>query len=127
MKGKICLVSVLLGLAVFVDSRPSLAVSLIPGSAESAGTPRTILCTKTWGTCSLSQKLVPIHPSWKPASGTEGAMTVIDYTNRKIYDFYQVVTNPDGTVMINADGTDDMSHIPWSHLKVAEDCQCTPY
>ena len=71
----------------------------------SAGTPRTIVCTKTWGTCSLSQSLVPIHPSWKPTSGSEGAMVVIDYTNRKIYDFYQVATNPDGTVMINADGT----------------------
>jgi hypothetical protein len=70
-----------------------------------AGTPRTIVCTRTWGTCGLSSQPVPVNASWKPASGSEGAMTVIDYTNRKIYDFYQVVTNTDGTVKINADGT----------------------
>ena len=71
----------------------------------SAGTPRTIVCTKTWGTCDLSQKQVPIHASWKPSSGGDGTMSVIDYTNRKVYDFYQVAKNADGTVAINADGS----------------------
>ena len=71
----------------------------------SAGTPRTIVCTKAWGTCGVSLQQVPIHASWKPASGSDGAMVVIDYTNRKAYDFYQVAKNADGTVMINADGS----------------------
>jgi hypothetical protein len=71
----------------------------------SAGTPRTIVCTKAWGTCGVSLQQVPINASWKPASGSDGAMVVIDYTNRKIYDFYQVAKNADGTVMISADGT----------------------
>ncbi|HKV11666.1 MAG TPA: hypothetical protein VJ725_26205 [Thermoanaerobaculia bacterium] len=69
-----------------------------------AGTPRAIVCTKPWGTCDLSQKQVPIHASWKPSSG-DGAMSVVDYTNRKVYDFYQVARNADGTVAINADGS----------------------
>jgi hypothetical protein len=75
----------------------------VPVFDASAGTPRTIVCTEPWGVCPLSQQPVPINASWKP-DGT-GAMSVIDYTNRKVYDFYQVARDPDGTVMINGDGT----------------------
>jgi hypothetical protein len=85
--------------------KASLYAYGIPVFDASAGTPRTIVCTKAWGTCDLSQKQVPIHASWKPSSGSDGAMVVIDYTNRKVYDFYQVAKDADGTVMINADGS----------------------
>jgi len=71
----------------------------------STGTPLKVICTEPWGTCPLSLQPVPIHPSWKPSSGEYPLLSVIDYTNGKIYDFYRVVTNPDGTVKINADGT----------------------
>jgi hypothetical protein len=71
--------------------------------ASLATATRTIVCTKPWGTCGLTQ--APIHPSWKPASGSEGAMAVIDYINRKVYNFYELATNLDGTVKINADGS----------------------
>jgi hypothetical protein len=74
----------------------------VPVYDGSAGTPRTIVCTPGWGTCPLSQQPVPIHASWKPVYG---AISVIDHTNRKIYDFYEVTTNLDGTVKINSDGT----------------------
>ncbi|HSK80765.1 MAG TPA: hypothetical protein VLQ45_30200, partial [Thermoanaerobaculia bacterium] len=77
-----------------------------PAYDASAGTPRTIVCTKTsWGTCGASLQPVPINAAWKPSAGSDGAMAVIDYANRKIYDFYQVSKNADGTVMINADGS----------------------
>jgi hypothetical protein len=74
----------------------------IPVFDGGAGTPRTIVCSAVWGTCPLSQQPVPIHASWKP---TFGSLSVIDYTNRKVYDFYEVATNLDGTVKINSDGT----------------------
>jgi hypothetical protein len=69
----------------------------------SVGTPRTIVCTEPWGTCPLSQQPIPIHPAWKADSS--GTMVVIDYQTRKVYDFYRVSTNADGTVMINSNGT----------------------
>jgi hypothetical protein len=71
----------------------------------SAGTPRTVVCTEPWGTCALSLQPVPVNAAWKPASGSTARMSVIDRTNRKVYDFYGVTTNPDGTVKINSDGT----------------------
>ena len=71
----------------------------------SAGTPRTVVCTEPWGTCALSRQPVPVNAGWKPSSGSTAKMSVIDSTNRKIYDFYGVTTNPDGTVKINSDGT----------------------
>jgi hypothetical protein len=78
----------------------------IPVFDASVGTARTIVCTASWGTtCGLAGQRVPIHPGWKPSSGADRAMTVIDTANRKVYDFYQVATNADGTVKINADGT----------------------
>jgi hypothetical protein len=76
-----------------------------PAYDASAGTPRTIVCTKSWGTCSASLQPVPINAAWKPSAGSDGAMAVIDTANRKIYDFYQAAKNADGTVKINADGT----------------------
>ncbi|HSK77549.1 MAG TPA: hypothetical protein VLQ45_13950 [Thermoanaerobaculia bacterium] len=72
----------------------------VPVYDASAGTLRTIVCTAAWGTCPLSQ--VPIHASWKPVWGT---LSVIDSVNRKVYDFLDLATNPDGTVRINSDGT----------------------
>jgi hypothetical protein len=77
----------------------------IPMFDASAGTSRTIVCTQPWGTCGLSQQPVPINPAWKPSSGGDASLSVIDTVNRKVYDFYQVATDPDGTVKINADGT----------------------
>jgi hypothetical protein len=71
----------------------------------SAGTPRRIVCTEPWGTCDLSLQPVPVHGSWKPSSGTNSTLTVVDYTNRKVYDFFRVATDADGTVKINSDGT----------------------
>jgi hypothetical protein len=70
----------------------------------SAGTPRTIVCTEPPGTCDFSGP-VPIHASWKPSGGSTSMMSVVDYTNRKVYDLHGVVKNPDGTVKINADGS----------------------
>jgi hypothetical protein len=77
-----------------------------PAYDASAGTPRTIVCTApaSWGPCEPSSRQVPIHASWKPAS-SENVMSVIDYTNRKLYEFNNVAKNPDGTVMINSNGT----------------------
>lgn len=75
----------------------------VPFFDGSVGTPRTIVCTEAWGTCPLSQQTIPIHPAWKADSS--GTMVVIDYQNRKVYDFYRVSTNADGTVMINSNGT----------------------
>lgn len=77
----------------------------IPVFDSSVGTSRTIACTLSWGTCGLAGKSVPINPNWKPSSGNSREMTVIDYANRKVYDFYQVAVNADGTVKINTDGT----------------------
>jgi hypothetical protein len=74
----------------------------IPVYDASAGTLRTIVCTEPRGTCPLSVQPVPVHASWTPAGGE---MSVIDPTNRKVYDFYGVATNLDGTVKINSDGT----------------------
>jgi hypothetical protein len=76
-----------------------------PAYDASAGTPRTIVCTESWGTCGVAMQPVPINAAWKPSAGSDGAMAVIDYVNRKIYDFYRVAKKADGTVMINADGT----------------------
>ncbi|HSK77548.1 MAG TPA: hypothetical protein VLQ45_13945, partial [Thermoanaerobaculia bacterium] len=77
----------------------------IPVFDASVGTTRTIACTLSWGTCGLAGKQVRIHPDWKPSSGGNRAMTVIDYAQRKVYDFHQVAVDADGTVKINADGT----------------------
>lgn len=77
----------------------------IPVFDASVGTSRTIVCTLSWGTCGLAGKQVPVNPAWKPSSGATRAMTVIDSTNRKVYDFHEVAVNADGTVKINADGT----------------------
>jgi hypothetical protein len=74
-----------------------------PIFAASAGTPRTIACWNHGGACDLAKQPVPINPSWKPSIASK-AMTVIDYANRKVYDFEQVSTNPDGTVKIETDG-----------------------
>lgn len=76
----------------------------IPVFDASAGTPRTIVCTRAWGTCGVSLQPVAIHASWKPSRGN-GSMSVIDHANRKVYDFIEVARNSDGTVMINTDGT----------------------
>jgi hypothetical protein len=70
----------------------------------SAGTPRTIVCWDRGGACDLSLQPVPINPGWKPSSVSK-EMTVIDYVKRKVYDFEQVSTDPDGTVKIEADGS----------------------
>ncbi|HKV11665.1 MAG TPA: hypothetical protein VJ725_26200 [Thermoanaerobaculia bacterium] len=77
----------------------------IPVFDASVGTSRSIVCTESWGTCPLAGKQVQINPSWKPSGGSNREMTVIDYAGRKVYDFYQVAVDADGTVKINADGT----------------------
>lgn len=65
-----------------------------------------ITCTETsWGRCPLADQSIAVNPSWKPSSGSDHAMVVIDYSSRRVYDLWQVATHPDGTVALAGDGS----------------------
>lgn len=68
----------------------------------SKGTLRRVACTQPWGTCPLTR--VPVNAAWKPSKGSDGAMVVVDYKSRTVFDFWQVARNADGTVKVGRDG-----------------------
>jgi len=60
-------------------------------------TPRVhVTCTAPWGTCGLSQQLVPIPASAQPSPGSDGAMVVIDPAAGKSYEFWQAQRTASG-------------------------------
>ena len=68
----------------------------------SQGTLRRVACTQSWGPCPLTR--VRVNRAWKPSRGSDGAMVVVDYKTRTVFDFWQVARNADGTVKIGRDG-----------------------
>jgi hypothetical protein len=62
----------------------------VPVFDADSGTPRvTVSCSKDWGTCALEQTRVPMPARAKPSTGTDGAMVVIDWSTKKVYEFYR--------------------------------------
>jgi hypothetical protein len=62
----------------------------VPVFDASASTPRaTVTCWEDWGTCALERTSVPIPTRARPSSGSDGAMVVIDWSARKVYEFYR--------------------------------------
>jgi hypothetical protein len=62
----------------------------IPVFDADASTPRyTVTCTKPWGVCPLSQQPVPVPPGAQPSSGSDSAMAVIDWSEGRVFEFWQ--------------------------------------
>jgi hypothetical protein len=56
-----------------------------------AGTPRhPVTCSENWGPCPFESDPAPLAPEFHPASGTDGAMVVIDRATSpaKLYEFW---------------------------------------
>jgi hypothetical protein len=53
-------------------------------------------CTKPWGRCEIEGRRVRIPDAARPASGSDGHMTVVDQRTRWEYDFWQVQRKPPG-------------------------------
>ena len=56
----------------------------------------TLHCTESWGRCAVEGLQVRIPNAAKPASGSDGHMTVVDQASGWEYDFWQVTSKPAG-------------------------------
>ena len=85
----------------------------VPVWDANAATPRYhVNCTEPWGACGLEQTTVPIPDNAKPSYGSDGAMVVIDWSTRKMYEFWQAgkvngtwQTSWGGVNNVDGDGT----------------------
>jgi hypothetical protein len=49
----------------------------------------SVKCTEPWGTCALTQQLIPIPSTAGTAAGSDGSMVVIDPSTHTGYDFWR--------------------------------------
>jgi hypothetical protein len=56
----------------------------------------TVHCTEHWGTCALEGMRIQVPDAAKPATGSDGHMTVVDQASGWEYDMWQVKQKPSG-------------------------------
>lgn len=65
-------------------------IPIYTGSSSSAEKTVTVRCTITeWGPCPFAGYQIPIPMGAKPATGSDGAMVIIDTATRRVYEMWQ--------------------------------------
>jgi hypothetical protein len=57
--------------------------------ASSSDPYNSVKCTEPWGTCALTQQMIPIPAAAGTSGGSDGSMVVIDKTTNTGYDFWR--------------------------------------
>lgn len=93
----------------------------VPIYDADASTPRhTVRCRKKWGPCPLDAVPVPIPPTARPATGSDGALVIVDWSRGRSYEFWQARRDSSGrwsaawgsVNSITGDGFDPRGHSP---------------
>ncbi|MBW3601745.1 MAG: hypothetical protein KY434_03470 [Actinobacteria bacterium] len=69
----------------------------VPVYAAGASTPRyPVACRAPWGVCDLARQPVPVPDGARPAPGSDAAMVVVDWAERRSYEFWEAERLPGG-------------------------------
>lgn len=75
----------------------ALAEFGVPVYGADASTPRyRVGCRAPWGVCDLARRPVPVPDGARPAPGSDAAMVVVDWAERRSYEFWEAERLPGG-------------------------------